>query len=341
MNLGKQIKALRQRRGLTQEALARELGVSGQTVSKWETGTTLPDIAMLPQLSVFFGVTVDELLAISPETQMARMESHLEDAALLSGAEAEQMEKTLLSFAEKRENAGKSYSVLCKLHNHQAEAYREIATRYGKQAAEMTHGDADAVAELANAMGSYVPDWNVRNHHELIAYLQNFMQKNPQNRSACMWLLDNLIADRRLTEASKWLAHLASIDDTFRTPLYRYLLAEAAWDREGRDKWLAALEAWPEEWCLSLALGDIYVSQERYADAIKSYQKAQALQPSPKFIDAAVSVARVYEIQKNAKGAVEAYGEALRLLKEEWGIVSGAQVERLQALQEKNRAFEK
>ena len=40
MNLGKQIKAFRQRRGLTQEALARELGVSGQTVSKWESGVS-------------------------------------------------------------------------------------------------------------------------------------------------------------------------------------------------------------------------------------------------------------------------------------------------------------
>jgi hypothetical protein len=52
-------------------------------------------------------------------------------------------------------------------------------------------------------------------------------------------------------------------------------------------------------------------------------------------------LARVCEIQKNAKGAVEAYGEALRLLKKEWGVVSSAQVEKLLTLQEKNRAFEK
>ncbi|MCM1539962.1 MAG: helix-turn-helix domain-containing protein [Blautia sp.] len=62
MNIGKQILALRKKRGITQETLAAEMGVTVGAVSKWETGSTLPDITMLCALADFFQVTTDELL---------------------------------------------------------------------------------------------------------------------------------------------------------------------------------------------------------------------------------------------------------------------------------------
>lgn len=59
--LGEQIKKLRKSRGISQEALARLLGVSFQAVSKWETGVTMPDISLVPAMASFFGVSTDEL----------------------------------------------------------------------------------------------------------------------------------------------------------------------------------------------------------------------------------------------------------------------------------------
>ena len=47
--------------GLTQEALAQQLGVTNQAVSKWESGQSCPDIALLPKLADLFGITIDEL----------------------------------------------------------------------------------------------------------------------------------------------------------------------------------------------------------------------------------------------------------------------------------------
>ena len=58
MEIGNQIKQLRRRRGITQEAMAQELGVTAQAVSKWERGVATPDIALLPDISAFFGVTI-------------------------------------------------------------------------------------------------------------------------------------------------------------------------------------------------------------------------------------------------------------------------------------------
>lgn len=48
-NIGERIAQLRKNNGFTQEVLANTLGVSPRTVSKWETGTTMPDILLLPR----------------------------------------------------------------------------------------------------------------------------------------------------------------------------------------------------------------------------------------------------------------------------------------------------
>ena len=64
-NFGNRIKVLRRKMNLTQEELAERLNVSYQTISKWETNASLPDIAMFPILANLFNVTTDELLGVS------------------------------------------------------------------------------------------------------------------------------------------------------------------------------------------------------------------------------------------------------------------------------------
>lgn len=53
---------LRKTRGLSQEGLAEQLGVSRQAISRWEQGDTTPDLANLKQLSDLYGVSADYLL---------------------------------------------------------------------------------------------------------------------------------------------------------------------------------------------------------------------------------------------------------------------------------------
>lgn len=66
--LGRRIARLRLGRGMTQERLARELGITAQAVSKWENDLSAPDIMSLPTLARTLGVTVDELLGAAGET---------------------------------------------------------------------------------------------------------------------------------------------------------------------------------------------------------------------------------------------------------------------------------
>ena len=322
MEMGKEIRRLRNDRGLTQEGLAAALNVTAQTVSKWECGNSVPDVQMLPQIAVYFGISIDQLFAMTPEQQMERIENRIYDRGLFDEAEQRQLEAQLRAFGEKPELKGQAELLLAKLYNNQAEQYRLLAVEHGKTAVEETKGDSDAISELCNAWGSYIPDWNMRNHHALIEWLSEYCQKNPENRAAIMWLLDNLIDDRRLTEAKNWLGKLAAIDSTFRTPMYRYLIALAEGKGEA-DERLKELEALEDDWCLSLVLGDIYTQRQEYDKAVDLYKKGLALQASPKFTDGAMCIAHIREIQGDKAGAVEAYREVLRLMREEWGIVGG------------------
>ena len=66
MNLliGENIKRIRHERDLTQEEVAAHLGISFQSISKWERGDGYPDITMLPALANYFKISVDELLGM-------------------------------------------------------------------------------------------------------------------------------------------------------------------------------------------------------------------------------------------------------------------------------------
>ena len=61
MEIGNKILELRKKNNLSQEALAEKIGVSRQTISKWELGETSPDIKQAKELSKVFNVSLDEL----------------------------------------------------------------------------------------------------------------------------------------------------------------------------------------------------------------------------------------------------------------------------------------
>lgn len=61
LNLGAQIAHYRKQLGLTQEALAGQLGVTNQAVSKWEANQSCPDVQLLPELADLFGISLDRL----------------------------------------------------------------------------------------------------------------------------------------------------------------------------------------------------------------------------------------------------------------------------------------
>lgn len=80
----KQLVRLRSERGITQGELAQALGISNKTVSKWENGSTVPDLKMLVELSEYYHVSTDLLLGLRTEDESMeqRIKENLRGLAL-------------------------------------------------------------------------------------------------------------------------------------------------------------------------------------------------------------------------------------------------------------------
>jgi len=93
INLGNKIRELRKKKGITQEGLASALNMSPQAISKWEMGTGYPDVAMLPVIAGYFGVSLDTLFDYDSEETEEKIRNILYST---SGKEFDVAEKILL-----------------------------------------------------------------------------------------------------------------------------------------------------------------------------------------------------------------------------------------------------
>jgi transcriptional regulator with XRE-family HTH domain len=101
--IAENLKNQRKNKDLTQEEAAEMLGVSAQSVSKWERGDTMPDVAMLPALANLYGVSVDALLGmdrindrLSKNTVFTTGRNHLRNGE--TGAAAEVYTEALKTY---------------------------------------------------------------------------------------------------------------------------------------------------------------------------------------------------------------------------------------------------
>ncbi len=82
MNLGNNLFQARKKCGLSQEEVAEKLGVSRQTISKWETDETLPDIRQSKRLALLYRLSLDELIDFDMDVQEVEQAIERTSAAL-------------------------------------------------------------------------------------------------------------------------------------------------------------------------------------------------------------------------------------------------------------------
>ena len=100
-SVGQFIATKRREQNLTQEQLAEKIGVSNKTVSKWETGKTMPDYSVVELLCEVLNISISELIAGKEIQTDTNSTSHEDDLALLS-YKIEQLEKNKNSQLEKK-----------------------------------------------------------------------------------------------------------------------------------------------------------------------------------------------------------------------------------------------
>lgn len=91
--IGLFLKTLRKEKGLTQEQLAEHFQISNRTISRWETGSNMPDLSMLVELADFYGLDISEI--IDGERKNENMTKEEKESLLLVADYAEN-EKNLL-----------------------------------------------------------------------------------------------------------------------------------------------------------------------------------------------------------------------------------------------------
>ena len=96
INLGNKIRELRKKRGITQEQLASALNLSPQAISKWEMGAGYPDVATLPVLAGYFGVSLDAMFDYDPE----KLEEKIRNILIKSRVEAHSFEDSVRMLRE-------------------------------------------------------------------------------------------------------------------------------------------------------------------------------------------------------------------------------------------------
>ena len=92
IKVGAFLKDLRREKGITQEQLAEELGVSGRTISRWETGNNMPDISLLVEIAEYFDVSIPEIIKGERKSEYMKEEAKEVAETMSDYAKAEKEE---------------------------------------------------------------------------------------------------------------------------------------------------------------------------------------------------------------------------------------------------------
>ena len=257
----KNLKRFRAAKKMTQEQAADALGVSTQTVSRWECGTTLPDVTILPTIAALYCVTIDDLYR---ETSMAydnyaqRLGSVFEASRRPEDFLRADMEyRRMLKSGDFTTEDLRLYGIL---HQQMMQVCMEKAEEiFGR------------VLEKGPAEGPEVY-WSVMRQR---GYFRWEIGRNQENIDTFLPLVK-----AGSNELQEWICLIQaySFEEDY----------DAAWE------WVRKAEAkFPESATLHIYAGDLLRSMKRYDEAFPHWKRA--LEMEPQWCDAAYSMGFCYE----------------------------------------------
>ena len=324
MDMGKKIRQLRFKAGLTQDQLAEKLGISPQSVSKWENAAAMPDITTLPLLAEIFGVTIDDLFDLTTEQRLNRIENRMDAEEELPADVFREFEGFLQAELNDEANKDRATGLIAYLYWHRMNAEARKASRYAKEAIARNPAKKDCQWILNKTDNHAVWDWNMANHAKAIDFYRELAENNPNEALPCMYLLDNLIADRRADEAEYWLSRYCAMEKAHPVmkQVYRANIALARFDEAEADKIIENLLAeQPENDAVIFEAAQYYAAKADYEKAIGCYERAFAADPKrPRFQDPLMGIAQICEIRGDYARAAQTWDRIVDLLENEWGL---------------------
>ncbi len=326
MDIGNKIKQLRQKCGYTQEQLAGRVGISAQSISKWENAVSMPDITLLPVLAGEFGVSIDELFDLTAEEKKRRIQNRLDKPEELSGEMFREYEAFLLTELEKKKDRYSILSLLAHLYHHRMETDAGRVVRYAEEAIMMCPEKKECQWLLNMARGQRVWDWNVSNHASVIDFYKKVIENDsvePKTPMPYYYLIDNLLADSRTTEAAAYLEKLETLPacNPILVPIYKAHIALAEHNEEKAEAIIQeGLTVFADNGSYFFEVAQYYAGRAQYEKALAFYEKSWQCEEKnkPRFTDTLEGIATIYGILGNREKLMETYDRMIVNLREEW-----------------------
>ncbi len=331
MEIGNKIKQLRYKAGLTQEQLASILGISAQSVSKWETSVTMPDITLLPMLATELGVTIDELFDLTTDQRLYRIEKRIDLEEEFPADIFKEYETFLKNQLEENGDKTKIYSLLAQLYHQRMEADARRVSKFAREAIMRNPEKKDCQWLLQKAEGASIWDWNIANHTEIIDFYKKVIENDsvvPKTPMPYYEVMDNLIADHRTKEAEKYLEIYQTLPahKPFLVPVYKAHIALAEYDVQRADDIMkCALTEFADNSGFLFETAQYHARKCEYEKAIEYYELSWKSEEDkkPRFTDALHGIAVIYKILGNTQKAIETYDRMILCIKDEWGYNDG------------------
>lgn len=337
--IGARIKQLRLAASMTQEQLAEKLGVSAQAVSKWESGVNMPDILLLPEISVIFGVSIDDLFSMTDEKRMERIDSMIWNTRFIPEEEFHRQEAYLLACREKAELRDRAGLLLAQLYNRRANDYHALAKPLAREALVSMPGTKDAHNAIFDAEGGAYQDWNCINHRELIDFYKEVTEAHPEDIRNYFWLLDLLIADCRTAEARDYAERMKNVEYSYHYEMYMGHISRVEGDMYAAMEWWDRMtEHSPEKAQVWHEMGSIHAKLGRYEEAVEFYKRSMPLRKAPRWTDCEDAISQICMIRGDIPGAIEMQKQMRRIILEDWTTEGEAvdaidrEIRRLEAL---------
>ena len=327
MNIANKIKQLRASAGLTQEQLANRLGISAQSISKWETGVTMPDITLLPALSGELGVTIDDLFDLSVNQKMQRIERRLDVEEEFTSDVFYEYESFLKTQLDEKTDRRKVLSLLAHLYHHRMLSDARKVSKYAREAILLAPEIKECQWLLQKAEGAVSWDWNVNNRTSVIEFYKRVIKNDnvePKSPMPYYEVMDNLIADHRTQEAREYLEIYKTLPahKPVLVPIYEASIALAEFDAPKADAIMEEAEKeFGENNDFLFESAQYYARKCEYKKAIAYYEACWKVEENkkPRFTDPLESIAIIYEILGERQKAIETYDRMITCIKDEWG----------------------
>lgn len=253
------LRRLRLEKNLTQEQLANILGVSVQSVSRWECGNTLPDVMLLPEIARLYHVTVDDLYRADSKgypSYAQRLLAVYEASGRSEDFLAAEQEFSRMSVNEMTADDLRSWGVL---YHYMMQHSANQAKQKLEQAMEHPGVTEQVYSSAAQQKIALLCDQG-RGHEEAIRYDQA-LAENPSDFR--LWLL--------CTAAHEFVGE----------------------NEQALDVVTKGMKHFPEKASLYIHAGDICRSLQQYEEAFTYWHKALELDSS--YLDAVYSMGFCYE----------------------------------------------